>query len=313
MTVRQWGLLYAVLGALGFSFKAIWVKLAYAYPVDPETLLALRMLFSLPFFLWMGVWAQQRARQKTRDAQRPDLTFRDWLWLAVLGFLGYYLASYLDFLGLLYITAALERLILFVYPTLVLLLSALFLGKPITQGQVAALGLCYLGVALAVSHDVHHTPFAWEVWLGCALVFGSALAYALYLLLHGEVVGRIGALRLTAWATSMACVFCLVQFALLRPLSALIQPWPVLGLSLGMAVFSTVAPVWMISEAIQRLGAPTVSLLGTLGPVLTLFLGWLILDESLGVLQLAGAVLVITGVWIVSRPSRTQQTMASSR
>jgi drug/metabolite transporter (DMT)-like permease len=304
MTLRQWGLLYALLGALGFSFKAIWVKLAYAYPVDPETLLALRMLLSLPFFLWMGVWVERRSRRQAVD---KPLSGRDWLWMAVLGFLGYYLASYLDFLGLLYITAALERLILFVYPTLVLLLSALFLGKPIRRDQLGALALCYLGVALAVGHDLHQTPFSGNVFLGCALVFGSALSYALYLLLHGEIVGRIGAMRLTAWATSFACAFCLVQFGLLRPLSLLVQPWPVLGLSLGMALLSTVAPVWLISEAIQRLGAPTVSLVGTLGPVLTLFLGWLILDESLGGMQLAGALLVITGVWLVSRPVAHRQ------
>lgn len=296
------GLLYALFGAVGFSFKAILVKLAYQYQVDAETLLALRMGIALPFFLVLGVVAGRRAAARQGDAAR--LSGRDWLWMAVLGFLGYYLASYLDFLGLAYISAALERLILFVYPTLVIVLSALFLGKPITRRAFFALALCYLGVALAVGHDLHIAGEAGDVLLGSALVFGSALAYALYLMGNGEVVGRLGSMRVTALATSFACLFCLAQFVWLRPLSALVLPWQVWSLGLAMALLSTVAPVWMVSEAIRRLGAGPVSLVGTLGPVITIFLGWLILDEALGLSQLGGAALVIVGVLVMSRRAR---------
>lgn len=293
LAANRVGLLFATLGAIGFSFKAIFVKLAYRYGVDAETLLALRMGLSLPFFVVMGLVADVRATHR--------LDGRDWLWMAALGFSGYYLSSYLDFLGLRYITAALERLILFLYPTLVILLSALFLAKPIGRRTLAALALCYCGIGLAVGHDLHIAGEARDVAIGGALVFASALSYALYLMGNGQVVGRLGAMRVTAFATSVACVLCIGQFVVLRPVSALDLPWQVYALGAAMALLSTVAPVWLVSEAIRRLGAGPVSLMGTLGPVVTIFLGWLLLDEALGVAQLAGAALVIAGVLVMAR------------
>ena len=173
----RFGLLCAVLAAVGFSFKAILVKLAYRYGVDAETLLALRMAFSLPFFLVLGAIGARRAPAR--------LTRRDGAWLGGLGLFGYCLASYLDFLGLQYPSAALERLILFVYPTLVVLLSALWLSQPLTQRMLGALALCYAGIALAVAHDLRLAGTARDLALGGVLVFGSALAYALYLLGSG--------------------------------------------------------------------------------------------------------------------------------
>jgi drug/metabolite transporter (DMT)-like permease len=293
MRMDRLGLVLAVLAAAGFSFKAVLVKLAYVHGVDAETLLALRMAFSLPVFLLMG-WLGTR-----RQARR--LAAGDWLWLFGLGLFGYYLASYLDFLGLNHITAALERLILFLYPTIVIVLSALFLGKPISRRTLFALLLCYAGIGLAVAHDLQVSGHTGEVLLGCALVFASAVSYALYLMGNGQVVGRLGSMRVTATASSFACVLAIAQFLLLRPLSALEQAWQVYGLALAMAVFSTVLPVWMLSEAIRRIGAGPVSLTGTLGPVITLFLGWLLLDEPIGVVQLAGAALVVGGVAVMAR------------
>lgn len=287
------GLAFALLGAIGFSFKAILVKIAYQYHVDAETLLALRMGLSLPFFIAMGVIADRRAGHR--------LAAGDWLWMAWLGFAGYYLASYLDFLGLQYITAALERLILFLYPTLVIVLSALFLGKPIDRRTMAALGLCYLGIALALGHDLSISGEFGDVLLGSAFVFGSALAYALYLMGNGQVVGRLGSMRVTALASTFACVYAIAQFLAIRPLSALDLPWQVYGLGVAMALFSTVAPVWLVSEAIRRLGAGPVSLTGTVGPVVTIFLGWVMLDEPVGLWQLGGASLVIAGVLVMAR------------
>ncbi len=164
-TLDRIGLLCAVLAAVGFSFKAILVKLAYRHGVDAETLLALRMAFSLPFFIIMGWMSANRSS--------TALTLGDRVWLCGLGLLGYYLASYLDFLGLRYISAALERLILFVYPTLVVVLSALFLGQPITRRMLGALVVCYVGIALAVAHDLHIAGSARDIALGSALVFGS--------------------------------------------------------------------------------------------------------------------------------------------
>ncbi len=288
------GLAFAVAGAAGFSFKAILVKLAYRHGVDAETLLALRMAFSLPFFLVMGALARRKAS--------AALSAHDWLWMAGLGLFGYYLASYLDFLGLNYISAALERLILFTYPTIVIVVSALLLGKPITLRTLCALGLCYAGIGFAVGHDLRIIGETGDVVLGCLFVFASAVCYALYLMGNGQVVGRLGSARVTAYASSFACVFSLVQFFALRPAAALLeQAWQVYALTLAMAVFSTVAPVWLVSEAIRRLGAAQVSLTGTLGPAITIGLGWLLLDEPIGIVQMAGAAMVIAGVVVMSR------------
>ena len=293
VTLDRFGLLCAVLAAVGFSGKAILVKLAYRYGVDAETLLALRMAFSLPFFLGMAWSGVGRAAS--------PLTPRDWGWLFGLGLLGYYLASYLDFLGLRYISAGLERLILFVYPTLVVLLAALWLGQPLTRRTLGALALCYAGLALAVAHDLRLAGAARDLALGGVLVFGSALSYALYLLGNSRVVGRLGALRVTALASLVACGLGIGQFLWVRPLAALAQPWPVYGLALAMALFSTVLPVWAVLEAIRRLGAGPVALTGSLGPIVTLLLAWLLLDEALGVAQGVGAALVIAGVMVMAR------------
>jgi drug/metabolite transporter (DMT)-like permease len=288
------GLVYAIFAAVGFSFKAILVKLAYVHGVDAETLLALRMGFSLPFFLAMG-WRAGRQGH-------PPLAGRDWAWLLGLGFFGYYLASYLDFLGLKFITAALERLILFLYPTLVIVLSALFLGKPISRRVFLALILCYAGIGLAVAHDLRVAGDSRAVVVGSGLVFASAVSYALYLMGNGEVVGRLGTARVTAFASGFACLLSIGQFLLLRPAVLLVQqPWQVHGLALAMAIFATVLPVWMLSEAIRRIGAGPVALTGALGPVVTLFLGWLLLDETIGAVQLVGAALVIGGVLVMAR------------
>ncbi|NLF53736.1 MAG: DMT family transporter [Thauera phenolivorans] len=292
---RGVGLAFAVLGAIGFSFKAILVKLAYRHGVDAETLLALRMGFSLPFFLAMGVVASRRAA--------APIAARDWGWMLVLGLIGYYFASYLDFLGLRYISATLERLILYTYPTLVIVASALFLGKPITKRMGAALALCYLGIAVALGHDFRFAgDGAGEVALGSLLVFGSAVTFAIYLMGNGEVVGRTGATRFSAYATSFACLGAIAQFFVLRdPALLLAQPWQVYGLSLAMAVVSTVAPVWLVSEAIRRLGAGPVSLTGSIGPASTILLGWLLLDEPVGAIQLIGTAMVVGGVLVMAR------------
>ncbi|MDQ8023615.1 MAG: DMT family transporter [Moraxellaceae bacterium] len=282
------GMTCAVLGALGFAMKAIFIKLAYAYGVDAETLLALRMGYALPFFIGMGVAV---ALKNPITLSRRDIGM-----LFLLGVLGYYLASYLDFLGLQYITAALERITLFIYPTLVVVLSAIFLRKPLTRPALVALAICYAGAILAFAHDLRQ-PHGDEVMMGTLLVLGSALSYALYIILSGEEVGRLGSTRVAAWATGFACLLSLTQFAIVRPvMSVLEQPWQVHALSLAMAVFSTVLPIWLTSEAIRRLGAGPASMVGTLGPVITILLGWLILGESLGVLQVVGAALVIYGV-----------------
>ena len=187
------------------------------------------------------------------------------------------------------------------YPTLVVLLSALLFGQRITRRVLGALALCYVGIALAMTHDVRLAGSTQDLVLGSLLVFGSALSYALYLLGNGRVIHRMGTVRVTAFASVVACLLALGRFLLLRPLATLIQPGPVYGLALAMALFSTMLPVWLLSEAIRRIGAGPVALTGSLGPMVTLLLAWLLLDETLSVVQLAGAALVIAGVTVMAR------------
>lgn len=288
---RTVGLTCALLGAVGFAFKSILVKAAYRYGVDAETFLALRMLYALPWLVLMGIAA---ARRDPRALSRADLSR-----LALLGLLGYYGSSYLDFLGLKYIAASLERVILFIYPTLVVLFAALQQRRAPSTRLLAALALCYGGVALAV---IENLKFGGEhLLLGTSLVFASALSYAAYLLGSGSVLARLGATRVTAWATGCACVLALVQMLLLRGAAALFAPvWQVQLLAVALSIFATVLPIWLIAEAIRRLGAGPTAIIGSLGPVITVALAVLLLGESVGVLQLIGAVAVIAGVRLVS-------------
>ena len=284
----------AVLGVLGFSFKAILIKLAYAWhPIDAITLLALRMLFSAPFLIAMAWWSGRRP-EACRIARR------DWLLLLWLGFIGYYLSSLLDFMGLVYITASLERLVLFLYPTMVVLLSALMRGRPITRRAVVALLLSYAGIAFVFAHDVSLGGNREATLTGGALVFAGAFGYALYLIDAGAVIARLGSLRFIAWAMLVSSGFVLAHFALTHDLALLHQPRSIYALSLAMAIFSTVLPTWLIAEAIRRLGANTASLIGSLGPIFTIGLGALILGEAVQATQLVGAALVLVGVMLVT-------------
>ncbi|MBL8422990.1 MAG: DMT family transporter [Candidatus Accumulibacter phosphatis] len=292
-SAERLGVVLAVLAALGFSFKAIFVKLAYAAaPVDAVTLLSLRMVFSLPAFLWVGFAASRSA---------PPLTRNDWGMLGALGLLGYYGASILDFLGLQYISAALERLILFTYPTLTVLIGVLFMGKSLARREVAALLLSYAGIALAFAHDLHVAGEMATVLTGVALVFGSSLSYALYLAGSGPAIQRLGAARFTALAMLVSTLATQLHFLATQSLSALRQPPTIYAYGLAMAVVSTVLPVFMQSAAIRRIGSAKAVLIGTLGPLLTIVFGWWLLAEPMSAAQLAGAALVLAGVLLVSR------------
>jgi drug/metabolite transporter (DMT)-like permease len=280
---------------LGFSFKAILTKLAYRWaPVDPVALLTLRMVYSAPFFVAMAWWSGRAAGAKPIGARDARL-------LVALGFVGYYLSSLLDFIGLQYISASLERLVLFLYPTIVVVLSALFLAQRVTRRAAAALALSYAGIALAVWHDIRITGDPGAIALGGALVFASALGYAIYLVGAGGIIARLGSSRFIAWAMLASTVFITVQFALTRPLSAVAVPLSIHALALAMAVFCTVLPTWMIAESVRRIGASTASLVGSLGPTFTIGFGALLLGEPVNLLQLVGVALVLAGVMLVSR------------
>ncbi|MBS4050515.1 MAG: DMT family transporter [Methylomonas sp.] len=287
------GFALAALAAIGFSGKAILVKLAYADSVDAVTLLALRMLFSTPFFLLVAL------RHIGRGSAAP-LRGRDWLSILILGLLGYYLSSLFDFIGLAYISAGLERLILFLYPTMVVLLSALLLGKRFGRKEVMALLLSYAGIGVVFLDELQvQSP---HVFKGAAFVFASTLTYSAYLIGTGEAVARIGVSRFTAFAMLVACAATVLQFVLTHsPRSLLDLPARVYQLSAVMAIVSTVLPVFMLSASIRLIGSGRAALIGSIGPVATLFMAAAILDESLTVQQMAGAGLVMVGVLSLSR------------
>ena len=285
------GLPLALAGAVAFSGKAIIVKLAYRHGVDAVTLIMLRMLFALPLFVLLAWWAG-------RD--KPALAAHDWRAVALLGFSGYYLASFLDFWGLQYISASLERLIQYLGPTLVLLLGRALFGRRIAPRLMLALAISYAGVLLVFGHELGLEGA--DTALGAALVFASTLSYAVYLVYSGEEVKRLGALRLTGLATSVACVLCILQFLLLRPWhSALEVAPPVLWLSLLNATLCTFAPVLMVMMAIERIGAPMASQAGMIGPLSTIAMSVWILDEAFTAPIAAGTLLVLAGIWLLAR------------
>ena len=284
------GLLLATLGAIAFSGKAIIVKLAYRHGVDAVTLIMYRMLFALPMFLLLAWWAGRG---------KPALTKRDKLAVLGLGFTGYYLASFLDFAGLAYISASLERLILYLNPTLVLALGLVVFKRKVTQRQLIALAVSYCGVLLVFGHEA--TLVGTHVALGAALVFGSAVSYAVYLVYSGEEVRRLGALRLTGLATTVACVLCIVQFVVLRPMSAFAVAPQVIWLSVLNATVCTFAPVLMVMMAIERIGATLAAQTGMVGPMSTILMGVLILGEPFTVWVAAGTLLVLAGIWLLAK------------
>ena len=289
------GVLFALLAAVGFSGKAILVKLAYLDHVDAITLLALRMVFAVPFFIAVAVWIQKHHAE--------PLNRHDKLLILVLGLIGYYLSSLLDFLGLQYISAGLERLILFLYPTMTVILAAFIYKRPIGRKVLLAMALSYAGIALVFLHDVGMKQGG-SVVLGATLVFASTLSYSTYLVGVGHAVQRIGTTRFTAYAMMVASAASLLQFFVMRPMSALDLPWHVYELSIAMAIFSTVLPVFLLSYAIRRIGSGSASLIGSVGPISTIYMAYLFLGESITTLQIAGSALVLCGVLIISMNSR---------
>ena len=283
------GLALALLGSIAFSGKAILAKLMYRHGVDAVQVIFWRMLLALPLFLALAWWAGRG---------KPAFTARDWRAIFGLGFCGYYLASMLDFMGLQYISAGLERLILYLNPTLVLLLSVALFGQRISARQGIAMALGYAGVAVVFGQELRFEGP--HVALGAALVFGSALAYAVYLVYSGQLVQRLGALRLTGAATSVACLLAIVQLFVLRAPSAALVPEPVLWLSLLNATLCTYAPVLMVMMAIERIGATLAAQAGMVGPMSTVLLGVWVLGEPFTGWVVAGTVLVLVGVGLLA-------------
>ena len=295
------GYALVLLGALGFSAKSIIIKLAYAAnaEVDAITLLALRMLFALPFFLLIAFW---------RNKKSPDLPLdkKQWSVIIVLGLMGYYIASYLDFLGLQFISAGLERVIIFLYPTFVVLFSALIYRRRISARVGIALGLSYAGTLLVFIEQL--TIASSGLLLGSGFVLSSAIIFSWFVMGSGVMTQRIGSARFTAYTMAVASVATLVHFAfqhsaaLTRLPSLQYAGWErVYSLALIMAIFSTVLPAFFMNAGIRRIGAGSASIISTTGPIATLVLAYMLLGEAITLIQLVGTFFVLAGVYVVSR------------
>ena len=288
---RFWGIAFALAGTIAFAFRPILIKLGYAtHPVSATTLLFLRMTLSLPFFLAMAVWMRDGA----------PISRRDWLGIVSLGFLGYYFASLLDFLGLQYVSAGVGRLIMFLYPTLVVILSAVFLKKNPTLRQLSALAITYTGIALVLSSQIAAAPEHGSFVFGALLIFASAMCYAVYLVTGGQLVQRVGSIRFTAYTMIVSTAPAVVQFFVLESPVALDLPGNVWWIAIALATVCTVLPVFLVAEALKRIGANHFALIGALGPVTTVLADFALLEGALTMAQILGGALVISGVLLVS-------------
>ncbi|MCL4121418.1 UNVERIFIED_CONTAM: hypothetical protein GTU68_049707 [Idotea baltica] len=269
------------------------VKLAMPYGIGPVPLLMLRMGFAVPFYAGILIWIA-----KCGDGSAS--LGKHWLSVFFLGFVGYYLASYFDFVGLVHIPASLERVILYSYPTLVLLVSLVFLKKKVTPHQWIAIALCYFGVFVAVRFGKSDAVIE-HFWLGVTLIFLSALTYAVYLVGSGELIPKLGVWVFTSYAMIVSAICVTIHFGLTTDVAELTRyPWPVYAYALAMAIFSTVIPSLLISEGIKRIGASNAAIIGGVGPISTIVLASIFLGESFTLPQMIGTALVIGGVVYIS-------------
>lgn len=294
------GYAFVLIGAFGFSAKAVLIKLAYAYSsqLDAITLMMLRMVISLPFFLFMAFWS---ATQANTSENNYRLNKRDWLLIASLGILGYYLASWFDFRGLHYISAGLERLILFLYPTFVVLFSAILHRQLINRHQVFALLLSYAGLALVFANTLSVMPSSAQLYLGSAFVLGSAICFACFLLGSAIMIKRIGSTRFTAYSMSIACVITCLHFLIEHGIQVLQLPIHVYYLAIIMAIFATVLPSFIMNAGICRVGASSAAIISSAGPIGTIALAFFLLGEMVTPVQLIGTAFILLGVYVISQ------------
>ena len=292
VTKRFWfGVFLGILGIVLFSSKAVMVKLAYNYKVDAITMLLLRMLFSFPFYVVIAYLYRNKNQGITT-------TKKDYAWVLFFGFVGYYLASFFDFVGLTYIKASLERIILFVYPTIVILLNRLFFNQPITKTQILAIFLSYLGIVIAFSDEVDISGN--NVYLGGFFVLLSAITYASYLVGSGWLIPKFGVVKFTAYAMLVSCFCVFIHFSIIGETDLFNLPWQVYGLGGLIAVFATVIPSFLVSASIKIISSSNFAIVAGVGPISTIILASFFLDERLTLFQFFGALLVIIGIVITS-------------
>ena len=288
--IKNSGVFIAIIGIVLFSAKAIMVKLAYQYEVSSIHLLLFRMLFSLPFYMIIAFYYKPQFLDKIKK--------KDYLWVVFFGFIGYYLASYFDFLGLQYIKAGLERIILFVYPTLVIIISKIFLKEKISSKQIIAILITYFGVFVTFWGELQYNSET--VVLGGFLIFLSALTYASYIVGSGWLIPKFGVTIFTSYAMIVSSICVIIHYLITDRNTIVDYPYQVYVLGSMMAILSTLIPSFLVSLAIKKLGASNFSIIGSIGPISTILLAYLFLDERLTLLQILGAVIVIVGTVVVS-------------
>ena len=290
---RLVGIVLAFVGSILYSTKAVFVKLAYQYDVDAVSLLLMRMMFSLPFYLGIAIYI-------SRQSSNYRFTRQDYQQLFILGIIGYYLSSYLDFKGLEYITASLERLILFIYPTIVVLIGYFFYKEKISRSQIIALILTYIGIAVVFVGNVEIGNRE-DLVIGSILIVLCSIFFAIYMVGSGQILPRIGTWRFTSYALTISSVAVIVHYFIEnKGVGSFNYPLPVFGYGFLMATISTVIPTLLISEAIRRVGASNVAIIASVGPISTITLAWVFLDERLAITQILGGFLVLAGVVFIS-------------
>ena len=291
-----WGILICLAGAICFSTKAIFVKLAYRdTAIEAVPLLALRMIFALPFFVISAFIS---------SSQSSNIRFtpRQWLYVAVLGCLGYYVSSLLDFIGLQYVSAGIERLILFVYPTMVLLISAILFRTRVAPYQWVAVAITYIGLFIAFSAEMKlEGIYTSEFYFGAFMIFGCAITYALYIVGSGRLIPVVGASKFNSYAMTIACIAVLLHYFVTSDQSLFTFTPLVYVYSFSMALLATVIPSYLVSEGIKRIGSGNAAIVGSVGPVSTIIQANIFLDEPILALQIAGTALILSGVLLIGR------------
>ncbi|AXT59878.1 DMT family transporter [Aquimarina sp. AD10] len=290
--LSSYGIIFAIIGVVLFSAKAVLVKLAYKYDISSEHLLLFRMLFSLPFYIGVVLIKQRKNSQEARK--------KDYLWILFFGIIGYYLASYFDFLGLQYIKAGLERIILFLYPTLVIIISKVFLNKRISNRQLQAILITYIGVLITFWGELQLENTG-NLYLGAILVFMSALTYAIYIVGSGWLIPKFGVIVFTSYAMIVSSLCIILQYVIFDRTDILSYPLELYLICIAMAIFSTIIPSYLVSAAIAKLGASNFSIIASLGPFSTIILAYFFLGENLSLIQIVGTLVVILGIYIVTK------------
>lgn len=274
------------------------VKLAYRYEIDSVSLMALRMIFSLPFFI-AGAYISNK-----KSTQKIQLQKRDWVMIAVFGMSGFYVASLADFIGLQYITASLERVILFTYPTIVVLLGAMFLKRKIKKTEVLALILTYAGTGIALFENFK-LPNGDGVIIGSSLIFVAALGYAIYVIGSGQMLKKMGTLQYNSLAMTAACFAIILHHAIVYNLALFDFQKEVYILGFLMGLFSTVIASFLVTGGIRIIGASHAAIVSSIGPISTIILAYIFLGERLSGLQWVGTLIVIFGVLVITLNKKT--------